>query len=160
MRLEDLRIVRGWTFIWATIIASATVHQLIEHCTCALASEHAPIRCFYVQLCWVYRIHVGWTARFLACTRTALWHYRDGQKLYESCPPFTTMLISTKEAGRIAWFPLHATWPEPQSFVAQVNFPDPVMEHRVRAQNWPFHGAGTSSTDLDAFDANSKSNSW
>jgi hypothetical protein len=63
------------------------------------------------------------------------------------------MLISTKDAGGIAPAPLHATWPEAQSAVSQVNFPDFVV-HRVRAQNRPFHGAWIS-IDLDALDANS-----
>jgi hypothetical protein len=64
------------------------------------------------------------------------------------------MLISTKDAGGIAPAPLHATWPEAQSAVSQVNFPEASVVHRVRAQNRPIHGAWTS-TDEDALDASS-----
>ena len=63
------------------------------------------------------------------------------------------MLISTKEAGGIAPAPLHATLPVPQSAVLQVKFVE-LVEHWVRAQNRPFHGAWTSSVK-EALDNNS-----
>ena len=64
------------------------------------------------------------------------------------------MLISTKDAGGTAPAPLHATWPNPQLAVSQVNFPEASVVHFVRAQNRPFHGAWTS-IDVDALDAKS-----
>ncbi|KAE8098388.1 hypothetical protein FH972_016457 [Carpinus fangiana] len=64
------------------------------------------------------------------------------------------MLISTKDVGEIAPAPLHATWPEAQSVVAQVNLPKPSVEHPVWPLNRPFHGVGVAS-DVDAPDASS-----
>lgn len=52
------------------------------------------------------------------------------------------MLISTRVAGGIAPLPLHVTWPELHSAVAQENFPSAAVVQPVRAQKRPFHGTG------------------
>lgn len=65
------------------------------------------------------------------------------------------MLISTRVAGGTAPFPLHVTWPEPHSAVAQLNLPEASVEHPVRPQKRPIHGTGVI-TELVAWDANSK----
>ena len=77
--LKDTRIVCGWTWFWGAKWASATILWLIKSNTGALASKHAAIRPFHLQLCWANRVHVGWTAWGLAFTGAASSGYRNRQ---------------------------------------------------------------------------------